>query len=103
MRRYLLVWLLIVPALIGMAGFGYGSWLDWGLLRQDYVYYRAVSAGSASFQKVFVAESAQNIHRINLFADGTWFLLAGVIFAIGLHGLCLLPKPAAGATVGVGK
>ncbi len=30
----------------------------------------------------------QNIHRINLFADGTWFLLAGVIFAIGLHGLC---------------
>jgi hypothetical protein len=35
---------------------------------------------------LFKANAAQMTQRINLFADGTWTLLSGILAAIGLHG-----------------
>ncbi|MDZ8055697.1 MAG: hypothetical protein RMX68_010215 [Aulosira sp. ZfuVER01] len=31
-------------------------------------------------------------HRINVFADGTWGLIGGVITGLGIHGLATIPE-----------
>jgi hypothetical protein len=33
----------------------------------------------------------KTLNRINCFAEGIGVLLGGILVAIGLHGLCLLP------------
>jgi hypothetical protein len=41
---------------------------------------------------VLIAETAQDIHRINCFAEGVGLLLGGVILSIGIQGMCNLSK-----------
>jgi hypothetical protein len=55
-------------------------------------YRQVVSTPAPKLEDLFVAEAAQNIHRINCFAEGVGVLLGGVMTAIGLHGLATLPK-----------
>jgi hypothetical protein len=84
-------WLLLVllPGLAGVCVFGYAALGDWSHLKATYAVYERVSTNSTSDMKaVFIAEANQNIHRINLFADGVWTLLSAILAAIGLHGLC---------------
>jgi len=52
-----------------------------------------VSASEADLREVFVAWAAQDIHRVNLAADGTWFLLGALLMGLGVHGLCRRPRP----------
>jgi|GEM_PF-791508 hypothetical protein len=85
-------WLLLVCAVLpGAAGvlvFGYFALVDWAALQDAYAHYRQVAASDAAdLRAVFVAEAQQNIHRVNLFADGVWTLLSAILAAIGLHGL----------------
>jgi hypothetical protein len=47
-------------------------------------------AGGADLGALFVAESQQDAHRLNCFAEGVGVLLGAILAAIGLHGLCLL-------------
>jgi hypothetical protein len=84
-------WLLciftVLPGLLGVAIFGYYSFVDWAALQAAYKHYAQVVNTSAELQVVFVAESNQNIHRINLFAEGVWTLLSAILAAVGLHGM----------------
>ena len=84
--RWLLV-LLVLPGVLGVVIFGYYCLVDWAALQADYAHYVQVAASSADLRAVFVAESQQNIHRINLFAEGVWALLAAILAAIGVHGI----------------
>jgi len=87
--RYLLLALLIViPGAAGVAVFGHFALIDWDALQKAYLNFEAVSQSSASLPALFVAEAQQNIHRINLFADGVWTLLSAIFGAIGIHGMC---------------
>jgi hypothetical protein len=84
MKRSLLPFLIIIPGVAGMSVFGYYALQDWGQLQQDYVAYQALAATSSDLAALFKAHAAQNIQRINLFADGTWFLLTAIFTAIGI-------------------
>lgn len=90
LRRIVLVLLLLLPGLIGVMIFGYVALNDWGALQIAYAKYAAVAKGG-SVAALTVAYNAQAIHRINLFADGVWTLLAAVLAGIGVHGLCVMP------------
>lgn len=90
MRQLLLVVLLIVPGLLVALASGYFALLDWHQLREAYAHYRVVSV-AGDMRALFIANAAQETHRINLFADGVWALQGVMIFAIGVVGLCLLP------------
>lgn len=85
---WLLLLLTVLPGLVGVVVFGYYALADWSALQAAYRHYAQVAVNSPDLRAVFVAEAQQNIHRINLFADGVWALLSALLGAVGLHGLC---------------
>lgn len=78
-----------LPGIAGVAIFSFFALQDWGQLRRDYSYFVALIEQSAALEALFVAEAQQNVHRLNLMADGVWTLLSAILAAIGLHGACL--------------
>jgi hypothetical protein len=90
LRRQLLLVSLLLPGISGVIGFGYYTLIDWQSLQKAYGYFNTVAQNKAALEILFVAEAQQNIHRINLFADGVWTLLSGIIASIGLHGICTI-------------
>lgn len=99
-KPVLLLCLLVIPgAAVSIVCIHYAL-LDWRQLQIAYRHFHELAGGNAGMRELFVAESAQNIHRINLFADGVWAILGAILAAIGIHGLCLLPSnsPAGNAT-----
>jgi hypothetical protein len=91
MSRLLLVFLLVLPGMAGVVVFGYYALVDWDKLIVAYRQFEQVSP-AADLPTLFKAEAQQNIHRINLFAEGVWFLLSAIIVAIGLHGFAIAPR-----------
>ncbi|PZO20958.1 MAG: hypothetical protein DCF25_05790 [Leptolyngbya foveolarum] len=85
MRKILLLLVISLPGAAGMAVFGYYALSDWGQL-QDYLAYKTVAETSTDLAVLFKANAGQMTQRINLFADGTWFLLSSIFTSIGLHG-----------------
>lgn len=76
-----------LPGMAGVAVFGFFALQDWDQLQLDYNNFKTLIDQSSNFEALFVAEAQQNIHRINLMADGIWTLLSAILAAIGLHGV----------------
>lgn len=89
-RMWALVVLLMLPGLLVAAVGGYYALVDWHQLQEAYGHYRAVVASEAGLRAVFVANAAQETHRVNLFADVVWALQGALLFGVGLVGVCLL-------------
>lgn len=88
--RCLLMLAVLALGCIGVVYFGYWALIDYAALSQaDAELLRVINNGS-DLRTVFIAESRQQIHRINLFAEGVWALQSGIFAAIGLHGVCTL-------------
>lgn len=83
------LWILVVVGIFGAAIFGWFALKDWALLQTAERQFETVAGRSADIPTLFVAEAKQNIHRINLFAQGVWTLLSVIVGAIGVHGLCI--------------
>jgi hypothetical protein len=86
MRLVVLLFLTVVPGVAGVIVFGHSALQDWNQLQIDYQHYQQTFQTSVDLALLLKAESAQNIHRINLFADGVWVLLSAILGAIGIHG-----------------
>lgn len=92
-RVIILLLLVVLPGLSASLVCGYYLLPEWAALEASYKNYRQVSQSPNATEKdVFVAKTAQEIHRINCFAEGMGLLLGAVIFSVGIHGLCTLPK-----------
>lgn len=92
MRRLVLLFVLVLPGIAATAIFAYFTLQDWHALQQAYRHFELVARTSHDMPALFVAEARQNIHRTNVFADGVWTLMAAIIAAIGVHGLCVMPR-----------
>lgn len=90
--RQTLLCLLVVPGVFCFVVCMYYALIDWATLQKAYAHFERVASGNSTINALFVAEARQNIHRINLFADVVWALLAAIVAAIGLHGLCTNTK-----------
>jgi hypothetical protein len=91
-RRAAIALILVIPGVLAALVFGYYALQDWSHLQTAYRQYEA-AAKSGSLRSVTLAFNAQSIHRINLFAEGVWPLLAAIWAGIGIHGLCVMqPK-----------
>jgi hypothetical protein len=87
---------LLVFAILPGAGFSAISaaflFPEWIALDVSYRRYQQLASSGASERDLAIAQAAENRHRINCFAEGVGVLLGGVILAIGVHGLCTLPR-----------
>src|SRR5213593_153956 len=90
MRLLVLVMITLVGLTAALVS-GYYLLHDWAALRAAFARFEQLAARPASLNALFVAEARQNLSRLNCFADGVGVLLGGILAAIGLHGLCLLP------------
>ena len=78
----------ILPGLMVVAICAYYLIPEWVALEYSYQQYSQVAASSSStLNELTIAKTAQEIHRINCFAEGVGLLLGGVIFSIGIHGI----------------
>lgn len=80
---------LVAPGVFCFAFCMFYALQDWAALQRNYADFTRIAQSAAPLREVFVAESMQNIHRINLFADVVWALLGAIVAAIGIHGLCV--------------
>jgi hypothetical protein len=88
------VFVLTLISLVGLTAAlvsGYFLLHDWAALQAAFAQFEKLAGRPASLNALFVAEARQNLYRLNCFADGVGVLLGGILAAIGLHGLCLLP------------
>ena len=102
-RRIILLLFLVVPGVMVTAVCIHYALLDWAQLQTAYNEFHRQAAIGAGMRDLFVAEAAQNIHRLNLFADGVWALLGAILAGIGIHGLCLLPARSAARDIASDK
>jgi len=84
----------VLLGLVAVLVSGYYLRLDWAALRAADARFEQLARQNAALNALFIAQTRENIHRINCFAEGVGALLGGILAAIGLHGLCLLPRPA---------
>jgi hypothetical protein len=90
------VWALLLLVVLPGAGFSGISafWLfrDWTALTASNQNFVQVAAANSTQTDLMIAAAAEQRHRLNCFAEGVGVLLGGVIWAIGIHGLCTLPS-----------
>ena len=88
MRYWILLLCVVIPGVIGLLVFGAYAVIDYTALQQAYTQFEH-AARSTWIASIMIADAKQNIHRINLFAEGVWALLSALIAAVGIHGLCV--------------
>jgi hypothetical protein len=91
-RVLLLLVTTIAPGLGAIAISTFYLFPEWAALDRAYRNYEQLSRSGAGARELSIAQSAEVRHRINCFAEGIGVLLGGVIVAIGVHGLCVLPE-----------
>lgn len=92
LRQITLLLFVVLPGFGASAVSAYYLLPEWAALDAAYQRYRQVIESPSSTQKdVLIAQTAQDIHRINCFAEGVGLLLGEVVLSIGIHGMCTLP------------
>ena len=91
-RILILLFLVVLPGFSASAVCAYYLVPEWATLTGYQNYRRVSEAPSATATQISIARTAQEIHRINCFAEGVGLLLGGIIFSIGIQGICILPQ-----------
>jgi hypothetical protein len=92
-RILILLLLVVLPGFLASGVCAYYLIPEWAALTASYQNYRRVSESpSATDIQISIARTAQEVHRINCFAEGVGLLLGGIIVSIGIQGICLLPQ-----------
>jgi hypothetical protein len=83
----------IVPGLFFAGISTYYLFPEWAALDASHRQFSQLARRpTATLNQLLVAQSAENRHRTNCFAEGIGVVGGGIMAAIGVHGLCLLPR-----------
>ena len=96
MGKMTLAFVVVLPGVVGVVVFAYFALIDWEALQAAYQELELAVEQSADLNILFARATQQNIHRINLFAEGVWTLLSAILVAIGLQGICTGPRRSRG-------
>ncbi|NJO93435.1 MAG: hypothetical protein HC820_02010 [Hydrococcus sp. RM1_1_31] len=91
MRVFILLFLIVLPGISITGLSAYYLFPEWNALTKSHERFEKLSqSSSATMTDLFIAQAAENRHRINCFAEGVGVLLGMAIASIGIHGICLL-------------
>ncbi|HEY9651460.1 MAG TPA: hypothetical protein V6C95_12405 [Coleofasciculaceae cyanobacterium] len=92
-RQAILLVLVVLPGFAAATVSTYYLFPEWIALENSHRNFQKVAQSPTSDERdLMIAQAAENRHRINCFAEGVGVLLGGVMAAIGIHGMCTLPK-----------
>ncbi|MFM5887503.1 MAG: hypothetical protein ACKPFD_13710 [Dolichospermum sp.] len=92
-RPVILLFTLVVPGFLVVLVSLYFFAVDYDALIQAETYLEKIANDKRPNERnLQFAYHRALAHRINVFADGTWGLLGGVITAVGIHGLVMLKQ-----------
>lgn len=90
LRRMVLTLFVVLPGLAAVVVCGHYMFQDWSALISAFARLeRAIQGGNPA--QIASAQAIDGIFRLNAFADGVGVMLGALLFAVGVHGLCLLP------------
>ncbi|MGV3722304.1 MAG: hypothetical protein ACO1SX_15465 [Actinomycetota bacterium] len=97
MMRRLALWMLVVaPGVAAILVCGFYLFSDWAALNVAFARFERVASEGGDLRALFLAQSLDQVYRINCFADGVGVMLGAVLTAIGVHGLCVIPADQSG-------
>lgn len=92
-RVLALLILVVLPGAVFTGISTYYLFPEWVVLDNSYQNYQKLAqVPTSSVRELNVAQAAETRHRLNCFAEGVGVLSGGVIVAIGIHGICTLPR-----------
>jgi len=83
---FMILGILTISGLLAVVICSFYLFYDWKALGMAFARFEKLAMSSADLRSIFIAESYQNIYRINCFADGIGILSGSILTAIGLHG-----------------
>jgi predicted PurR-regulated permease PerM len=87
------LWLtVILPGLLVTVVSSYYLLRDWAALGRAFARWEHLAATSADARSLMIADTYQQVFRMNCFAEGVGVLLGVILAAIGIHGLCVLNR-----------
>ncbi len=87
MKNLVFFTLLIVPGSIGAILSGYWGYADWIRLAEAERNFQQLVISKANQRELFIAAHRENIHRLNVAAEGVWIGLGLITTGIGLIGI----------------
>jgi hypothetical protein len=87
MKKFAFFTLLIVPGLTGALLSGYWGYADWIRLTEAERNFQQLAANKADQRQLFIAAHRENIHRLNVAAEGVWIGLGLITTGIGMLGI----------------
>jgi len=90
MRRTALWLFVVAPGVAAIFVCGYYLFSDWAALNVAYARFERVASEGGDLRALFLAQSLDQVFRINCFADGVGVMLGAILAALGVHGLCVM-------------
>jgi hypothetical protein len=87
MKKFAFFALLIIPGLTGALLSGYWGYADWIRLTEAERNFQQLVANKADQRQLFIAAHRENIHRLNVAAEGVWIGLGLITTGIGMLGI----------------
>ena len=87
MKNLVFFTLLIVPGLTGALLSSYWGYTDWIRLTEAERNFQQLVVSKANQRELFIAAHRENIHRLNVAAEGCWMGLGAIVVGIGAIGI----------------
>ena len=87
MKNLVFLTLLVIPGLTGVLLSGYWGYVDFMKLTQTERNFQQLVISKANQRELLIAAHRENIHRLNVAAEGVWLGLGLIAVGVGTIGI----------------
>ena len=87
MKNLVFLTLLIIPGFTGVLLSGYWGYADFVRLTETERNFQKLVINKANQRELFIAAHRENVHRLNVAAEGVWMGLGLIAVGVGIIGI----------------